>query len=91
MPVHEFIIRYREYSKSPSTWDEALFTLGDWPYEDSVPDEKVEDHLENDPKWFSVHFWLRYDSTTSYDQLRILAKDHGRGALREQHRGARIY
>ena len=40
MAAHEFIIRYHEYSKSPGTWDEALFSLGEWPYEDSLPQER---------------------------------------------------
>lgn len=88
--THEFIIRYREYSKLPGTWDEALFSLGDWPYEDSLPEEKIENHPKKTPKWFSVHFWLRYDSGVSYDELCVRAKDYARSKLRESFPAAKL-
>ena len=85
-----FIIRYREYSKSPGTWDEALFSLREWPYEDSVPDEKIENYPEKTPKWFSVHFWQRYEPGAPCDELRV-AQRIMRGKLRDSHPGARLY
>jgi len=91
MPVREFIIRYREYSKSLGTWDEALFSLGDWPYEDSLPEEKIETYPEKTPKWFSVHFWLRYSSGETDDEVRVRAKDYARGKLRESYPAAKLY
>lgn len=91
MPAHEFIIRYLEYRKSPDTWDEALFSLGEWPYPDALPDEKIENHPEKTPKWFSVHFWVSYPAGTTYDELRVQAKDHARAAFQQEHPNAKLY
>lgn len=91
MPAHEFIIRYREYSKVPGTWDESLFSLGEWPYEDSLPEEKVEEHPEKTPKSFSIHFRIRYATGTAEDELQVQAKDHARAALRQRYPNAKLY
>ena len=91
MPAHEFIIRYREYSKSPGTWDEALFSLGEWPHENILPEEKIENHPETTPKWFSVHFCLQYEAGVTYDERRVRAKEYARSKLREKYPAAKLY
>lgn len=91
MPAHEFIVRYREYRKIPGTWKEDLFCLGDWPFDDSLPDEKNEHQPEKSPMRFSVQFCLRYVSGTSYDELRAFAKKQSREALRQHYPEAKIY
>lgn len=91
MAAHVFIIVYKELSKQPNVWDESLFSLGYWPYPDSLPPDKIEDYSDVSPKWFSVHFWLKCDLNTPYDELRMQAKNHAREAFRQHHLNAELF
>jgi len=91
MPAREYIIRYREYRLVPGTWDKATFSFGDWPYDDWLRPETIEDLPDKKPRSYSIHFCFAYSAGTDENELRRQAKDYAREKFRKRHPDAKLY
>jgi len=91
MLVHAFMVQYKELGNSPGPWDESLFDFGGRPYEDTLPDDRIENYADRTPRFFSIHFRLRYDADMSYDDLRVLAKNHARDVFHRHYPDAPLF